>query len=160
MGNTITANFNTFTPGTKIKSAEVDQNFSTLIDMSPIYNKYSISFAAFQALGATVTGYVVLNSLAANEVVGNRIIKHSTHITGTSITAAKVRIGKIGVDDYYSDDFDVFQAVGNAAAQKTGGCDCEFSTTSLILTMSLSGGLLSQLSTGALDVYVQKSTLP
>lgn len=159
MANSLSA-YNTFVPLQKIKSSEVNQNFATIRDGAPFWQKFSIGFASFQALGATVTGFVTLTALTASEAVGARIVKHTTAITGTSITAAVVRVGKTGTDDFYTDDFNVFQAVSSTAAQKTSGPNCEFSTTSMILTMSLSGGLLSQLSTGSIDVYVQKNTLP
>jgi hypothetical protein len=98
--------------------------------------------------------------LTAAEVIGGRIVKHTTAITGTSITAAVARVGKTGADANYTDDFNVYQSVAADAAQMTQGLDCAFSSTSMILTLSLTGGLLSQLSTGSIDVYVQKQTLP
>ncbi len=159
MANSITG-YNTFVPATPIKSALVNANFSALRDGAALWQKFTVGFASFQALGATATGSVVLFSLTAAEVVNSRMVKHSTAITGTSITAAICRVGKSGTDDFYTDDYNVFQAVSGSAAQKTQGLDCEFSATSMILTLSLTGGLLSQLSTGSIDVYVLKNTLP
>lgn len=159
MPNTLTG-FTDFIPGTRIRSSEVDANFAALKNGSPLWQKYTVGFASFVALGATATGSVVLASLTAAEVTDGYIVKHSQAVAGTSITAAVVRLGKVGTDDQYTDDFDVFQAVGAAAAQLTGGLQCNFSTTSLIITMSLTGGLLSQLSTGSIDVYVRKADLP
>lgn len=145
---------------TRIKSAEVNTNFSALRDGSPLWQKFTVSYSSFQALGATATGSVTLVSLAADEVITDRIVKHSTAITGTSITGGVVRVGKTGTDDFYTDDFNVFQAVSAGAAQLTSGLDAQFSATSMILTLSLTGGLLSQLSTGSINVYVQKNTVP
>ncbi len=159
MANSLTTYY-TFVPATVIRSASVNANFATIKDGSPFWQKYTVGFASFQALGLTVTGSVVLTSLGAGEVVNARMVKHSEAVTGTSITAAICRVGKSGTDDYYTDDFNVFQAVSGSAAQKTQGMDCEFSTTSLILTLSLTGGKLSQLSTGSFDVYVLKNTIP
>lgn len=159
MANSLTG-WSTFVPQTRIKSAEVNANFEALRDQTPVLQKFTVSYTSFQALGATVTGAVTLVSLGASEIIHGTIVKHSAAVSGTSITAGIVRVGKTGTDDFYSDDFDVFQSATASAAQKTRGLDAQFSSTSMILTLSLTGGLLSQLSAGSIDVYVQKSTLP
>ncbi len=159
MANSITG-FTTFVRRTTILSAAVNANFEALKNSSPLWQKYTVPFSSFVALGATATGAVTLYSITAAEVVDAHIVKHSAIFAGTSITAAVVRVGKTGSDGYYADDFDVAQAVSGSAVQLSQGLLCDFSSTSVLVTLSLTGGLLSQLSTGSIDIYVRKATLP
>lgn len=159
MANSLSS-YNTFVPLTKIKSAELNTNFSTIRDGAPFWQKYTVSYSSFSALGAVATGAVTLVSLTAGEVVNAVMVKHTTALSGGAISAAIARVGKTGTDDYYTDDFNVFQAVASTAAQKTGALNCEFSSTTLILTVSLTGANLSALAAGSIDVYVQKNTIP
>lgn len=158
MANSLSS-YNTFVPLAKIKSADINTNFSTIRDASPVWQKFTVGYSSFVALGATVTGYVVVTTISG-EAVLNRMVKHSVAVSGAAVSGAVIRLGKVGVDDLYTDDFNVFQAVSGSAAQKTTGLDCEFSATSLIITMSLTGANLSALSAGSIDVYVQKNTIP
>lgn len=160
MANSITG-WNTFTPTTGIiRSAHVMANFNALKNGASLWQKFTVGYASFSALGATATGSVVLHSLTASEVMSGWMVKHSTALAGTSITGAVARVGKTGADSQYTEDFNVFAAVSAGAAQLVQGLACEFSSTSLILTCSLTGGLLNQLSQGSIDVYVLKNEIP
>lgn len=159
MANSITS-FNTFTARTIIRSAEVNSNFSSLKNLSPIWQKYTVPYTSFSALGATATGSVVLFSISAAEILDAFLVKHSTLFTGTSITAAKIKIGKSGSTDEYTDEFDVNQTVAAAARQATNSFCSEFSATSVLVTLSTTGGLLSQLSQGSVDIYVRRAEIP
>lgn len=159
MANTITG-WNTFVAGTKIRSNPMNTNLSNLKNMSTMWQKYTVAYTSWSALGATATGAVTLWSISADEVVDAYAIKHSAAFSGTSITAAVVRLGKTGDDSAYTDDFSVFAAPSSTNNQLTETLACEFSTTSFIVTLSLTGGLLSQLSAGSLDIYVRRSIIP
>ena len=159
MANSITG-FTTFVASTKIRSAPMNTNLEALKTYSPLWQKYTVAYTSFSALGATATGAVTLWSISAAEVTDAHILKHSAAFSGTSITAAVVRLGKTGSDAAYTDDFSVFAAPASSNAQLTQNLACEFSTTSFIITLSLTGGLLSQLSAGSIDVYVRRAEIP
>lgn len=159
MANSITG-FNTFTPRTKIQSAPVNSNFDSLKDMSPLWQKYTVDYTSFTALGATTTGSVALCSMGASEVFDCFIMKATTAFSGTSITAAVLKIGKTGSGSVYADEFNALGAVSSSNASITNLPVAEFSSTTMILTMSVTGGLLSQFSQGSVDVYFRRAELP
>jgi len=150
----------TFAPDTKIRSSEVNANELALKTAAPLWQKYTIPYTSFSGLGATISSNVLICSIGAAEIIDAFVLKTSTLFTGTSITAAVMRIGKTGADAQYTDDFDVKQATGSSVKQITNAIACEQSSTSLILTLSLTGGLLSQLSQGSVDVWIRRAEIP
>lgn len=159
MANSITG-FSTFTPRTKIQSSPVNTNFSELKNKSPLWQKYTVDYTSFTALGATTTGSVNLFTMGASDVFDYFIVKTSTAFSGTSITAAVLKIGKTGVGAAYTDQFDALGAVSSSNSQITNFLTAEFSSTTMTLTMSVTGGLLNQFSQGSVDLYVRRAELP
>ena len=159
MANSITG-FNTFSAGTLIRSSQVNSNFSSLLTSSEIWNKYTIPYTSYSALGATTTGGVSAFTLDASEIISAFYIKHSTAFSGGAITAAKVKVGIASSTNKYVDEFDVVPAVSSTNFSLSSTLGIENSSTSILLTMSLTGGNLSALVAGSIDLYVKKSTLP
>ncbi len=159
MANSITGQY-TFTAGERIRSAYVNSNFSNLRTMSSLWQKYTVSYSSYVALGASITSYVPLFTLDATEVVTGFYVKHSTAFTGGAISAAKVKVGPASSSDKYVDEFDVFAAASSSNFTLVNSLGIENSSTSIVLTLSLTGGNLNALAAGSIDVYVQKSTLP
>lgn len=159
MANSITG-FSTFTPRTKIQSSPVNTNFSELKNKSPLWQKYTVAYTSFTALGAVATGSVTLCSITAAEILDYFIIKPTTAFVGTSITAGVFKVGKTGSGAAYVDEYNALGAVSSANVGVTNFLAAEFSSTTMILTMSVTGGLLNQLSQGSIDIYVRRAELP
>lgn len=159
MANSITG-WNTFVPVTTIRSAEVNDNEEALRDMSPLWQKYTLTYASFAALGAVATGTLTAFQLASNEVITGVIVKHSTLFSGGAISAAKLKVGIAGEVDRYVSEFDVKQAVAAGASSQNQMVDCPFASTNILVVMSLTGGNLNALAQGSVDIYVQRSELP
>jgi hypothetical protein len=162
MPNSLTAAiFKTnFAPKTTIKSSEVNQNFETIRDAAPLWQKYTIDFSTFVALGGVAAGTVTAFQLQSDEVINAVMVKHSALFGGGAISAAKVKVGITGDNSRYVDEFDVNQAVAAGANQIAQTMDCQFAATNIIVVLSLTGGNLNGLSTGSIDIYVQKAELP
>ncbi len=159
MPNSLTS-WNTFTPKTKIKSADINTNLTALKNQSPVFQKFTIPYTTFSAMGAVATGTTTAFALANNEIIRGVIVKHSTLFTGTAITAAKIKVGIAGQTDKYGDEFDVHQAVAVGAEQLTEVFEFEGASTNILVTCSLTGGNLSALTQGSVDIYFQKCELP
>lgn len=159
MANSITG-WNTFVAGTKIQSAPMNSNLTALKNSSPIWQKYSVSYATLAALGATASANLDVFTIGAGDVLDAIFVKHGTLFTGTSITGATFKCGKTGAPGSYTDEFDVKQAVGSGASQMTSAPTLEFSATTFIVTMSLTGGVMNQLSQGSVDVWVRRAVIP
>lgn len=159
MPNSLTS-WNTFVPQTKIESAKVNSNLTALKNLSSIFQKYTIDYTTFVAMGGVASGTATAFQLANNEVIRGVIVKHSTLFTGGAISAAKIKVGIAGQTDKYSDEFDVHQAVAASAVQTVALIEFEAAATNILVTCSLTGGNLSALSQGSVDIYFQKSELP
>ncbi len=160
MPNTISSGYNTFVARTLIESAKVNENFTTIRDRTPLWQKYTIPYTSFVALGATTTAALTLCASTAAEVRDNFIVKHSVAFSGAAISAIATRIGIASNDGYFTDDFNVAQTVASDAFQATANLSPLFTAGSIMLLMSVTGGNLSQLSTGSLDIYVRNAELP
>lgn len=159
MANSISS-INVFVPLTKIKSAEVNSNTTNIIQHSEMWQKYTIPYTTFVAKGAVAAGTVTACTIDSDEIVSGFYAKHSTPFTGGVISAATFRAGVAGDTSKYVDDFDVFQAAGNTTFSLISLLNMENTATTLLVTLSLTGGNLSGLSAGSVDIYVKKSRLP
>ena len=159
MANSITTWYD-FVPGTIIRSAEVDSNFEELRDMSPLWQKYTIPYTTFSAMGAVAVGTTTAFALGATEILTGVIVKHSTLFNGGAISAAKIKIGITGENDRFVTEFDAFQAVAAGASHLSQFLECPFAATNILVIMSLTGGNLNALAQGSVDIYVQRSQLP
>lgn len=104
---------------------------------------------------------------ASNEkVIVHQIVqKHSTAFAGTGITGAVVSVGYgLGSDmQYYSDPLDVYQAVADTAFNNT----VSNAVTDMVGTvhaprvfLETTGGNISDLNAGSVDIWVKFSVLP
>jgi hypothetical protein len=159
MPNSLTS-WTAFAPLTKIESAKMNTNLTALKNQSPLFQKYTIPYTTFSAMGAVASGTTTAFALASNEVIHGFIVKHSTLFTGGAISGASIKIGIAGTTDKYTDEFDVHQAVAASAKLQTEILAFEAALTNVLVTCSLTGGNLSALSQGSIDIYVQKCELP
>lgn len=159
MANSITG-WNTFAPGTLIESAKVNADLGYLKDQAPLLQKFTVAYATFSAMGATAVGTQTVFSLAADDILSGLVVKHSASFSGGGISAAKLKVGIPGNEDKYLAEFDVLQSTGAGVCSLSQLLECEFSATSLIIVLSLTGGNLNALTRGSVDIYVKKSQLP
>jgi hypothetical protein len=126
----------------------------------PRWTKYTVGHAALQA--AALTNDIELLSLPAKGVLHAVHVKHSTPFSGAGITAYTVSVGLAGEPIYYSDAFDVLQAVGAAVFDHNDGSFVEShgAATSVRIFAEATGANLDQSSAGSVDVWVLWSTLP
>lgn len=157
MSNTITG-FNVFTEKTLIRSAHVNSNFSNLINLAPLWQKYTVAYTALSTATASVA--YTLFTATADDIISGVYIKHSTAFAGGAISAVKAKIGTSTDDIKYLTEFDVLQATTTTAYSLNSILDKESGNVSILLTLSLTGGNLSDLSAGQVDVYIQKCNIP
>lgn len=127
---------------------------------APAWTKYTKTFTDLSTAG--LTNNIELFLLAAKEVIHQVVIKHTTAFSGGLIATYTVSVGITGVLAKYGIAFDVNQAVGNmvSGVNLLSGVESFGGTTSIKIAAVSTVGNLNAATTGSVDVYVLKSTLP
>lgn len=157
MANSISG-FYSFSAGNLIRSSQVNSNLAALVRVTPMWQKYTIPYTSYSALGASISSYVVACSLGADEIIEGFYISHSVAFSGGAISAAKIKVGTPSTANKYVDEFDVFSAASTSNNRLESGFFVENSSTSIAVTLSLTGGNLNALAAGSVDIYVKKSS--
>lgn len=135
----------------------------------PKWVKLTIPYSYFITLLPLATNQGVYNlSFGSNtKVVIHQVVqKHSTAFAGTGITGVAVSMGYglAPLDmQYYSDPLDVYQAVADTAYNNTVSnavTDMVGTTNAPRLFIETTGGLISDLNAGSVDIWVKYSVLP
>lgn len=123
----------------------------------PQWRKVSFAYVSFA--GAGQIAQQVCLSLPAGGFVHAVKIKHSAPFSGGPITGATLSVGTSAKPTKYSDAFGVFQAAGDAVTGNyaTEGGENHAAPTPLYATLTVIGGMLSSLTSGAVDVWVMVS---
>lgn len=123
----------------------------------PVWTKVTIPYTSFST--AATTNSITLLSLVAGGIIHGVKIKHSTAFAGTGITAMTVSVGVTGTVNKYASPFDVFQAVSNTTFQLSNvvGSENHGAATTILITGTSTGGNLSALTQGSVDVWVLMS---
>jgi hypothetical protein len=115
------------------------------------------------ALAASTSQTITLasNAIPARGQITALRVKHSTSFSGTGITALTVSLGDGTTSNIYAPAFDVYQATGNTVFYDDGGA---FASTaaqhSLSATLTSTGGNLSAISAGSVDIWACTRQLP
>lgn len=126
----------------------------------PLWVKYTATFSDLSTAG--LTNNIELFSLAAKEVIHSVVMKAGTAFTGGIIATYTLSVGIAGVLAKYAIAFDVKQTVGNtvSALNTLSGVENFGGATSIRLAAISTVGNLNAATTGSVDVWVLKSTLP
>jgi hypothetical protein len=127
----------------------------------PQWAKVTIGYAALAA--AALTNDVLLGiSIPTRGVLEGLVIKHTTAFAGGAVSAVKIDIGVAGELDRFLSDFDVFQAVNDAASEFVGQASLGSFSAPLALRIRATavGANLDQISQGSIDVWYKFATLP
>lgn len=100
-------------------------------------------------------------TLPPNAAVEMIRLKHSASFTGPSITAIAASLGWSASDIAYSQKVNIVQPVGPTIMQQDGGAfAATMDSHSVLLTLNPTGGPLSAVSAGSLDIWIKYSVLP
>lgn len=129
----------------------------------PVWLHYSVTYSDFKNL-AVKTGTKILLTIPAMVGVAGIIAKHSVaFVDGGTITKCVASVGTAANASQYVNAFNVFQAPGDtvfAASLPTLGVPFSWvNPTDIIATVVSTGGNLSGLTSGWLDIWVQCSGL-
>jgi len=159
MANTLSSK-NTFTALTLIQSAQVNSNFTNVINAAPIWNKVTFASTAINtASGAfTVTAF----NLDPLEFVVGYVVKHSTAFSGGSVTGLNLSLGIAGNNTKHVNSFDVFQGVTTTAflSQNLNDMESFSATTTVFAKFTSTGSNLDSLTAGSVDIWLLKNLLP
>lgn len=118
------------------------------------WHHYVVNLGLLQAIGATTSGDVTLDTLPVNSVVVATLVKQSTPLVGGGpLSAATARVTSPNFTSTYGTAFDVFQAAG-ATVFDIDSTHPKMDSGALKLHMALTGGNASQLTAGQIDVWV------
>lgn len=126
----------------------------------PSWIKITKSYTDFAI--PNTTSSQVLYSLPAKGIINGVIIKHNTAFTGGSISAYAISIGVVGSETQFVEEFDIFQATGDAVFEtSTDNTPLNFSTAdNIMVTCTSTGDDLDAATQGSVDIYLLLSTLP
>jgi len=125
---------------------------------APVWNKYTIGFAALQTAGLTNT--INVASLPAKGVFHNAKIVVTAAFSGGSIATATASLGRAGNVAKYLLAADI-AATGllDGAAFTVPVCESVSGATTITLTAVSTVANLSALTQGSMDVYIQTSQM-
>lgn len=156
-----------FYPGARkieqVSAAMLGGTTVTYAGSVPKWYKLTVSESAFTAGAASES--VTLFSLPARGVIHGFYMKHSTAFSGGGIADYTLEIGISGDTVKYMTAFDVFQAVADTAAARSGPAtalelEAHTAATNILLTARCASGNVSAATAGSVDIWVLVSKLP
>ncbi len=123
------------------------------------FDRYNITLADLQALGAATSGVITLVTLPAGSILSDVLVKHKTALAGPSLSAATARATTAGKN--WGTAYDVFQAASGTAFDYDDESQVvSFTTdTDLRLSVTTTGANLSALTAGEIDVFIEYKVL-
>lgn len=136
----------------------------------PAWDKYHVSVSATGRLtvnGVTTTlnaateQQIPLFTKPANSVLLAVAVKHSAAFAGGAITGVTASVGTSMNTTAVTDAVNVFVSPSSTTFYQNAGLNIvDFNTVALVLDLVTTGGNLSALAAGALDIWVQTGVLP
>ena len=125
--------------------------------------KYTVSESDFTAAAASES--ITLFSLPAKGVIEGIYVKHNTAFSGGAVADYTVEIGISGDTAKYVPAFDVFQAVADTAAARSGPhqvleLEAHTGATNILITARCATDDVADATAGSVDVWVKYAVLP
>jgi hypothetical protein len=135
-------------------------NTTASIESISVWKKYTIAYSDINAIGSSSTQYFLFN-LPAGGVIEDIKIKHSQSFVGGSISALTVSAGIVGDVAKYSSPFSIFQPVASNTFILSAGPYSEDHDNSIgiYLNFVATGGLLTALTAGSVDIWFSTSVV-
>lgn len=124
-----------------------------------VWKEFVLNYATVVADGGSV--YEIFSLPAAHRI--ESIVMYNTQAwAGTSLTAMTAKIGIATDTDKYAADWDIFQTVGGTVLSNNSvsGVESMTAATSIRVTLTLTGGIVANLTAGNLKIFYKVASLP
>jgi hypothetical protein len=157
-----TAAISTTLPGASTAAGTIAAWVKYTVDVSSNAGFWTVSDKKGAALDADGSQQVALVTLPAKTVVHAIAIEHTVPFSGGAVATATVSVGTAALPTLLSDAYDVFQAI-TALPYENGGVKIgrrTSATLALVVQADTTGGNLSALAAGTVNIYLLTSVLP